>query len=223
MPSHRAVEGESPFGVLFVCTGNICRSPIAERLTRAYLDEAVGADAALVRIESAGTRAVVGSGVHPDSSAVLTSLGGDPGGFVARQLTDGHAAVADLTLTLTRAHRRSVLNRAPRALSRTFTLREAADLALLVPSDVDLPGDTFPDRCRSFVNEMAAARARRATDAHDDIADPIGQPATVHSAVGDEIADAVLRLFRRFAAVSPAVSGAGLRAAESTNLFLSGR
>ena len=210
MSSHRAVEGESPFGVLFVCTGNICRSPIAERLTRAFLDEAVGADAALVRIQSAGTRAVVGSGVHPDSSAVLTSLGGDPGGFIARQLLDEYAAAADLTLTLTRAHRRSVLNRAPRALSRTFTLREAADLASLVPGDVELPGETFPDRCRSFVREMAAARARRATDAHDDIADPIGQPASVHAAVGDEIADGVLRLFGRLAVLSAAPSGAGL-------------
>jgi protein-tyrosine phosphatase len=223
MASHRALQEESPFGVLFVCTGNICRSPIAERLTRAYLDESLGADAALIRIESAGTRAVVGSGVHPESSAVLSSLGGDPGGFVARQLTDEYAAAADLTLTLTRAHRRSVLNRAPRGLSRTFTLLEAADLASLVPPDVDLPGDTFPDRCRSFVREMAAARARRATDAHDDIADPIGQPAAFHSTVGEEIADGVLRLFRQFAALSPASSNAGLRTAESTNLFLSGR
>jgi protein-tyrosine phosphatase len=222
MASHRAAD-ESQFRVLFVCTGNICRSPIAERLTRAYLDAALGADAALLRIQSAGTRAVVGSGMHPDSSAVLTSLGGEPGGIVARQLTDDYAAAADLTLTLTRAHRRSVLNRGPRGLSRTFTLLEAADLASLVPTDVDLQGDTFPERCRSFVRELAAARARRVTDAHDDIADPIGQPAAFHSAVGDEISDGVLRLFRRLAVLSPAASEAGRQTAQSTNLFLSGR
>jgi protein-tyrosine phosphatase len=213
----------APFGVLFVCTGNICRSPIAERLTRAYLDEALGADAALMRIESVGTRAVVGSGVHPDSSAVLSSLGGDPGGFVARQLTDERAAAADLTLTLTRAHRRSVLSRAPRGLARTFTLLEAADLVSLVPDDAVLEGDSFPDRCRSLVRELAAARSRRATDAHDDIADPIGRTTDVHEAVGDAIADGVLRLFRRFAALSLPSSGAPGRVAESTNLFLSGR
>lgn len=223
MASHRAVESEPQFGVLFVCTGNVCRSPVAERLTRAFLDEAMGADAALLRVESAGTRAVVGSGVHPDSAAVLTSLGGEPGGFVARQLTDEYAAGADLTLTLTRAHRRSVLNRAPRGLARTFTLLEAADLASLVPSDVDLAGDSYPERCRSFVREMAAARARRATDAHDDIADPIGRPVEFHQEVGEQIAGGVVRLFRRFAALGPAAAVAGPHDGRSSDLFLSGR
>ncbi len=212
MSSHRAVDGESPFGVLFVCTGNICRSPIAERLTRAFLDEAVGADEALVRIESAGTRAVVGSGVHPDSSAVLTSLGGDPGGFVARQLTDGHAAVADLTLTLTRAHRRSVLNRAPRALSRTFTLREAADIVAALGDDLEPPGDDFTERARAFVKAMAGARSHRHSGDADDVRDPIGRPIEVHEEVGELIAASLLPVLRRLASLdTPGTGGTATR------------
>jgi protein-tyrosine phosphatase len=60
--------------ILFVCTGNICRSPSAERLATA-----AGASAS-----SAGTRAVIGHPMHPESARVLRDLGGDPDGFVAR-------------------------------------------------------------------------------------------------------------------------------------------
>src|SRR4051812_10984921 len=83
----RGSDDCAPFTVLFVCTGNICRSPVAERVARAFLDAALGAEAACIHLGSAGTRAVVGSGVHPDSAAVLAGLGGKPAGFAARQLT----------------------------------------------------------------------------------------------------------------------------------------
>jgi protein-tyrosine phosphatase len=187
--------------VLFVCTGNICRSPIAERVARAYVDEVLGEHMDGFRLASAGTHAVVGSGVHPLSSAVLTALGGDPAGFAARQLTDDMAGSADLALGLTRSHRRAVLRRAPRGLSRTFTLLEAADLASSLPADLVLPGDTGAERCRSLVREMAAARARRGSGGEDDIADPIGESAGFHEQIGEAVADAVVRLFVRLVGV----------------------
>ena len=196
------MSAEAPFTVLFVCTGNICRSPIAERVTRSYLDAVLGPDAARVRLESAGTRAVVGSGVHPRSAAVLTALGGDSGGFAARQLTDDMAAAADLTLGLTRSHRHAVLTRFPRGLARTFTVLEAAALASLVPVDAELPGATFAERCRSLVRELAVARAHRSSDVRDDIPDPVGEPEDFHEEVGDTIADGIVRLFSRFADLS---------------------
>jgi protein-tyrosine phosphatase len=195
---------DAPLRVLFVCTGNICRSAIAERVTRAYLDTALGADAAWIRLESAGTQAVVDSGVHPYSATVLAGLGGDPDGFAARQLTEHTAVSADLTLALTRAHRHSVLKMSPRGLSRTFTLLEAADLARLVPYDVVLQGDTFAERFRSLIREMAVARAHRASDGGDDIPDPIREPLGFHEEVGDVIAEAVRRLFGRIVDLGPA-------------------
>lgn len=221
MALHRSADG-APFTVLFICTGNICRSPLAERVTRAYLDAALGSDAVNLRLESAGTQAVVGSGMHPDSAAVLTALGGDPTGFAARQLTDELAVASDLTLGLTRAHRRAALKRAPRGLSRTFTLLEAAGLASLVPADADLEGATFADRCRSLVREMAKARARRASDAYDDIPDPMGQPADFHEEIGDVIAEGVVRLFSRFVELS-SVAPVLDRREEASAFFLSGR
>src|SRR5919107_4650993 len=132
---------EPVFTVLLVCTGNICRSALGERLGRAYLADVLGEDAGAVRLVSAGVQAVVGSAMHPDSALVLRGLGGSPDGFVARQLVDDMAIDADLTLTMTRQHRRTVLRGAPRALSRTFTLREAADLVELVGNDIHLRGD----------------------------------------------------------------------------------
>src|SRR3954447_22518217 len=168
------------FTVLLVCTGNICRSALAERLGRAYLDELLGDDAGAIRLVSAGTRAVIGSGMHPDSALVLQGLGGEPGNFRARQLADTFVTEADLTLTMTREHRRAVLALAPRALARTFTLREAAALLGLVDESVDPPGENPAERARSLVQEMAAARPRRTGGEDDDIRDPIGQPLEVH-------------------------------------------
>ena len=108
------------------------------------------------------------------------------------------AAAADLTLTMTRGHRREVLHGAPRALARTFTLREAADLLRLV-ADVEPSGDDFVERGRSLVAHMAAARSRRHSSDDDDVRDPIGQPVEVHEEVGVAIAEALLPVLRRLA------------------------
>ncbi|WP_369255664.1 arsenate reductase/protein-tyrosine-phosphatase family protein [Geodermatophilus amargosae] len=196
MARHRSPE--PVFSVLFVCTGNVCRSPLAERLGRAYLHEALGERADEVRLVSAGVRAVVGSGLHPDSALVLQGLGGDPQGFRARQLLDHMVVDADLTLTMTRAQRREVLELAPRVLSRTFTLREAADLVRSIDDDVDRSaGDGLADQARMLVRRLHAARSRRQGGPGDDVRDPIGLPPEVHQETGEAVAAALLPLLER--------------------------
>lgn len=209
MPVPRHWSPEPVFTVLLVCTGNICRSALAERLGRAYLDDRLGDDAHLVRLSSAGVGAVVGSPMHPDSALVLQGYGGDPAGFAARQLVEDMAIDADLTLTMTRAHRRRVLELAPRALARTFTLREAARLAEMLGDGADLPGTGPADRARVLVREMNAARSRRQAGPGDDIPDPIGQPLEVHEAVGEAVAGALIPLLARVVALHRPAGAAG--------------
>jgi protein-tyrosine phosphatase len=196
------------FTILFVCTGNICRSALAEHLGRAYLDEALGDDAGLVRLHSAGTGAVIGSAMHPDSALVLQGFGGDPGDFAARQIQPEHAADADLVLAMTRGHRRDVLQIAPRTLARTFTLREAA--ALLALLDGAAPeGPDLPARARALVKAMADARSQHTAGGDDDVPDPINRPLEAHQEAGDLIAGALLPLLQRIAGLA---DGGGERA-----------
>ncbi|MGY1652041.1 arsenate reductase/protein-tyrosine-phosphatase family protein [Geodermatophilus sp. SYSU D01119] len=192
MPRH--CSPEPVFTVLVVCTGNICRSPLAERLGRAYLDERLAGRAGEVELGSAGTRAVVGAAMHPDTALVLRGLGGDPAGFRARQVVDGMVIDADLTLTMTRAHRREVLALAPRALARTYTLREAADLIRIAGTGTDVPDRTPADRARRLVSRLNAARSRRHSGPEDDVQDPVGLSLEVHLEVGESVAAALIPL-----------------------------
>jgi protein-tyrosine phosphatase len=139
--------------------------------------------------------------MHPDSALVLAGFGGDPSGFTARQLVDGLIMDADLVLTMTRAHRADVLTLAPRALARTFTLREAADLVALAGDGAELPGDTFVERARALVKAMATARSRRESGREDDVADPIRLPLEAHQEAGDAIAEALLPVLARIVAL----------------------
>lgn len=195
----RQLRTQPTFRVLLVCTGNICRSAIAERLGRAHVREVLAEDASLIRLTSAGVRAVSGSAMHPQSAMALESLGGDPAGFQARQVDEAMILEADLVLTMTFNQRRRVLELAPRALSRTFTLREAAGLVSLLGAELGVPGDDLPARARAVVGEMARARARRRTSDADDVRDPVSSSPDVHQAVAETIADVLLPLLTRIA------------------------
>ena len=202
-------DGGAPpaFTVLFVCTGNICRSALAERLGRDYLRERLGARSAAIRLVSAGTRAVVGSAMHPDTALVLRGFGAEPGDFRAQQLHESLIAGADLTLTMTRDHRRAVLGQAPRALARTFTVREAAALLAGLGDDTELPGASFPDRARAMVAALGAQRARQGSGRDDDVPDPIGRPLEFQQEVGDLIAATLLPVLARFADLASSSGG----------------
>lgn len=161
--------------ILFVCTGNICRSPTAERLAKAYGAQLKIRD---FTTASAGVRAVVGRPIHPYAALVLESLGGDASSFAARQLTPKIAASADLVLAMTKAHRDSVLERVPRLLHRTFTLSEVSWLAT--------------NGGASSVEGLAELRAQVPASDLTEVPDPMGQDPDVFQAVGSQIADLLL-------------------------------
>lgn len=162
---------ESALHLLFVCTGNICRSPIAERLTVEYCDRLQIAN---IAASSAGTRAVIAHPMHQEAARVLEALGGNPSDFAARQLTARVAAQADLILTMTRAHREAVLQIEPSKLRCTFALAEAS--ALVSQFDPQSTAD------------LASLRPALPASQWDDIQDPIAHGPDVFQAVGHQIA-----------------------------------
>jgi protein-tyrosine phosphatase len=197
--------------VLFVCTGNICRSPLAERLLRSWAGDALGAGAAELTVGSAGTAAIDGTPMDPHSAQALTELGGNPEGFRARRLAPGESLDADLVLTMTRAQRQLVLHADPRSLRRVFTLAEAAGLLPLADRD-GLPPLPVPQRARELAVRLDAARAyRRGTD-EDDVRDPIGRPLEVHRQVAARIAGALRPLADVLVSPAGTPLGAGVPA-----------
>ena len=176
--------------LLFVCTGNLCRSAVAHGLAEARLARGPRSQAAQVHLLSAGTNAPVGEPMDPHSAAALVRLGGDPAARRASALTAQLADSADLVLTMTRGHRAAVLQLSPRGLRRTFTLREAADLLRDVETG-DL-GRLPPDqRARELAFRLAARRAHRPSTEADDIVDPIGRGRSVHDQAAETIAEAL--------------------------------
>lgn len=183
------------FGVLAVCTGNICRSPALELRLR----DALGTSADVV-VSSAGVRALTGEPVDPAMAALLGEV---PDDLRARQLTPDLVRSAGLVLTLTRDHRRSVVAAVPAAVRRTFTLREFADLATAAAGTV--AGAATPGLALAGLVRVAPQfRGQRATD-EDDIEDPYRLGPDVFARVLGAIDDAVGAL----ASVLPAVTERG--------------
>ena len=129
--------------ILTVCTGNICRSPYAERMLQKNLDLA-NPDTFSVR--SAGIQAMVGSPIEETTASHLQQRGGKADGFAARQLTPEMLAEADIVLTMTEEQRTAVISSFPRAMKRVFTILEFAAILEELQADTSIeipPGSTY--------------------------------------------------------------------------------
>ena len=159
--------------ILVVCEGNVCRSPLAERLLARRLPEAA--------VSSAGTRAPVGAAMHPLTAAQLTRLGGDATGFAARALTQEDVVAADLVLTATKAVRAAVVEVEPRALRRTFTLLEFAALLDRAPSGPTGPTVEQVDTTTQLIGWASAHRTLVADEPLDGTGPDRWRPGTAPS------------------------------------------
>ncbi|MFG2284754.1 low molecular weight protein-tyrosine-phosphatase [Streptomyces sp. NPDC048595] len=124
------------FRICFVCTGNICRSPMAESVFRARLAED-GLDA-LVEVDSAGTGGWhEGDGADPRTVAVLRA-GGYPSAHTARQFRASWFDRLDLVIALDSGHLRELRRLAPtpEAAAKVRLLRSYAQGAA---GDLDVP------------------------------------------------------------------------------------
>ncbi|MFT4248565.1 MAG: low molecular weight protein-tyrosine-phosphatase [Pseudomonas sp.] len=102
--------------VLFVCIGNICRSPSAEVLMRNALQ---GRD---IQVSSAGLGALVGRGIDPLAQELLIEHGLDGSDHKARQVEPRLLSAADLILVMERRHLKNIAEQAPEVSGKTFLL-----------------------------------------------------------------------------------------------------
>ncbi|MEX0732993.1 MAG: low molecular weight protein-tyrosine-phosphatase [Aquisalimonadaceae bacterium] len=125
MPQKEAVIGRKPTlqpGIMFqkllvICTGNICRSPMAEAMLSARLLES-----GQFTVESAGIGALVGAPADPLAVDLMNSRGLDISGHRARQLTLELGREFDLIFVMERGHKQWVDGRIPELRGRVYTL-----------------------------------------------------------------------------------------------------
>ncbi|GAA3798782.1 hypothetical protein GCM10022226_17710 [Sphaerisporangium flaviroseum] len=185
---------EVRFRLLFVCTGNICRSPLAERLTRSVLGPCPS-----LEVISAGTFARPGEPMTEHARQVLIKLGGDPCGFLSRPLTPELLAAADLVLTATTEHRGESVAEHPPAAARTFTIAEFGTLARAVRAEAVTRHEDPARRAGALLDEVRAMRGLVRVN-QPDIADPYGRSLWAYRAAGRRIAGSLavpLRLLTR--------------------------
>jgi len=200
--------------ILTVCTGNICRSPVAERLLQAGLDQAVPGGFV---VTSAGTRALVGEPIQPPSADIVRTFGGNAEGFAARQLTSKILRGVDLVLTMTSGHRGEVLQLDASLLKRTFTIREFArmldvldDRAAASPEQATHDGgDRLSANAAFWRGLPARAAAVRhlslpADSSENDIIDPYRRGLDVYHQMEDELAPAIVSILRHARLNAPA-------------------
>ena len=165
------------FNVLMICSGNLCRSPIAEQLLRA---RTAGSG---IAVSSAGVIAENGAAMPSEAAIVSRRYGGDPSTHLSRLLTVEHLREADLVLTATRAHRSSVVQLLPRMSRRTFTINEFARLLGNIPESEWaglLDSASVVDAARSLRGLVAPPE----NPDDDDLEDPYRRPFEVYEAVG---------------------------------------
>ncbi|WP_170323844.1 low molecular weight phosphatase family protein [Cryptosporangium phraense] len=179
-------------GILHVCTGNLCRSPIAERLMVAGLQSRYQGVAETVVVSSAGTSAPAGLPIHPLAAAELAKRGIDTAGFRARLLDPEAAERADVVLTATRRHRDRIIAGNPNLLGRVFTWRELAWLVEGLGNTI-VRGDHLTDRVRNLPRAAGLRRGylRPPPPTEFDVKDPIGGNEQDFKEAAAEIDDAI--------------------------------
>ena len=173
-PGVPSVDGAS---IIFVCEGNVDRSPAAELILRDLLP------LPSLHVSSAGTGARVGEPVTGVMTRLLAERGIDATGSYARQLTPEMIGQADLVVTMTSLQRRHVVLIDPSALRRSWTLLSLAESLRTVPA-------AGPDEPRSLRSLGERAAAHRSAGGGD-VPDPYGRSSRVCSRILDQLVPAV--------------------------------
>ena len=166
-------DPDGSFGVLFVCTGNICRSPTAEALARRELERHPGVP---IQVSSAGSHALEGNPAASRSMLAAATRGASLERHFARELTRRRVRAADLILCMAAEHRPFVLSYDRAAAGRTFLLATFARVA-----------GQWDWLATSPAGLVALAGEHAREQDGDDIDDPLGQSSEAYAACAERL------------------------------------
>ncbi|NLK44843.1 MAG: low molecular weight protein arginine phosphatase [Tissierellia bacterium] len=108
--------------VLFVCTGNTCRSPMAEGILRDLAEK----NKLDIVVKSAGIGAFPGDNASINSVKAMEEIGIDISNHRSSQINEDLIKEADLILTMSKSHKDFLISRFPWAKEKVFTLKNYA-------------------------------------------------------------------------------------------------
>ena len=165
--------------VLIVCTGNVCRSPMAAAFLRRRLDDLhIAVDVRSAGLLDEGRPAIA------EAIAVASDYGVDLSGHASQRTTPELLAESDLVLGMALEHVREAVALLPDVWPRTFTLKELISRATRVGSRA--PNQPIGDWLRQASGDRDTTDLLRA-HGEQDVADPTGGPPAGFHALAEEL------------------------------------
>jgi protein-tyrosine phosphatase len=146
---------------LFVCTGNICRSPMAEVLLRARAERDGRADT--LRVESAGTWGMDGQPAAPLAREVMGTRGLALDDHIARTVDADMLADASVIIVMTRSHRDALAAEFPGVRSKLHLMSELAGLEYDISDPYGGPVEGY-ETCAANLDKLLASGYERLFD-----------------------------------------------------------